>query len=1256
VNESEVFTNVLMFATPAEQAAYLDEACGGDPRLRAAVEALLRARASDPDFLEQPAGSLAGTTGSVFSDRATATTDSIANEQPGIVLAGRYKLLEEIGEGGMGTVWMAQQQEPVKRLVAVKLIKPGMDSKAVLARFEAERQALALMDHPNIAKVFDAGTTEPNGRTSVGLGRPYFVMELVKGVPITEFCDKHRLTPRQRLELFVPVCQAIQHAHQKGVIHRDLKPSNVLVALYDDKPVPKVIDFGVAKATGVQLTEETLHTSFGAVVGTVEYMSPEQATFNQLDIDTRSDIYSLGVLLYELLTGTTPLQKKRVREATLLEVLRLVREEEPPRPSTRLSTTEELPSIAANRGVEPKKLRGLVRGELDWIVMKALEKDRNRRYETANGLAMDVQRYLADEVVAARPPSTAYRLRKFARRNRAHLALATALGVLLLGAGAFAWYSDHHAAQRRTRLQLNAGAVAALLDQCEEALQADRADRAAITLEAAEQRAADGGADNLAGRLRRCQTDLKLLRALDAINTFRWTWAGGGHPSDQLVTARWQAALADYGVTQDEDRAEEAAERVNGSLVRDRLLTALDRWLAMDRSAGVRAVLRSADPDPYRDAVRDAVVVKDRNRIADLAAQPEALEQPARFAAILGQLGAVPMERRRAVLESALRARTGDLELLMALGKSYPTYRPGARAGSANQPVRVPLGKSSPVQRPEGADERVRWYQAVVAAHPGNLAALNNLGVALLDQGKPDAAIASFREALRLDPKFPFAHVNLGVALWAKSDLDGAIAAYREAIRLDPKYAFAHINFGSALWATGDPDGAIASFREALQVDPECAPAHNELGLALWDKGNSNGAIAAYREAIRLDPEYAEPHVNLGFALQSKGDPDGAITSFKEAIRLEPKDASVHVRLGAILCDVKRDYGGAITAFKEAIRLNPNDSRAHVSLGVALRDKGDPDAAIAAYREAIRLDPEYAYAHLNLGYSLQAKGDSDGAIAAYREAIRLNPKDASFHFRLGVILCDVKRDYGGAIAAFKEAIRLDPKDSRAHGNLGVALRGKGHPDAAIATYREAIRLDPKNASFHVRLGAILCDVKHDYDGAINAFNEAIRLNPNYADAHFDLGIALLGKRDLDGAIAAFREAIRLAPRHADAHINLSWLLAAGPDPVRDGKRAIEHATRACELTEWKNPEFIGILAAAYAEAGDFDRAVEFQKKALAFPAVEKEPGKVGRERLALYERKKPYRDPSLTPREVAPPPREVKPNQPMKPGQARTRT
>jgi WD40 repeat protein len=356
-----------------------------------------------------------------------ATVAAACTETVGTVI-GSYKLVEQIGEGGMGVVWMAEQKEPIHRRVAVKVIKAGIDSRQILARFEAERQALALMDHPNIARVLDAGTTD--------VGRPYFVMELVKGTPVTQYCDDKQLCVRERLALFGDVCRAVQHAHQKGVIHRDLKPSNILVAPFDPGApgVVKVIDFGVAKATGQGLTEATLFTGFGAVIGTLEYMSPEQAEINQPDIDTRSDIYSLGVLMYELLTGSPPFTRTELENAGMLEMLRVIREKEPSKPSTKLSMAEGLPSLAANRGTEPAKLTKLVRGELDWIVMKCLEKDRNRRYETANSLAMDIHRYLCNEPVQACPPSARYRLHKFVRRNWAGLiAAGLVLFALVLG-------------------------------------------------------------------------------------------------------------------------------------------------------------------------------------------------------------------------------------------------------------------------------------------------------------------------------------------------------------------------------------------------------------------------------------------------------------------------------------------------------------------------------------------------------------------------------------------------------------------------------------------------------------------------------------------------------------------------------------------------------------------------------------------------------------------------------------------------------
>ena len=408
-----IFDAAIQFKSLKKRDAYVLKACGHDQKLLARIRALLE-RHDASSFLDVP----------IFEPDVTMDSSPLT-EGPGTVI-GNYKLLEQIGEGGMAVVYMAEQERPLRRRVALKIIKLGMDTKQVIARFEVERQALAVMDHPNIAKVLDAGSTET--------GRPYFVMELVRGMSITQYCDKNKLDTKDRLDLFVQVCNAVQHAHQKGIIHRDIKPSNVMVTMHDGKPVPKVIDFGIAKATSQRLTEKTLFTRYAQMIGTPAYMSPEQAEMSDLDIDTRTDIYSLGILLYELLTGVTPFSEEQLREAGYLEMQRIIREEEPLKPSTKLSTLgDTLTNVAEHRKASPDLLQKQVRGDLDWIVMKLLEKDRTRRYDTVAEIVADIVRHINHEPVLAGPPSRIYRLRKFIRRHRTHAIGAAMVTMLLAG-------------------------------------------------------------------------------------------------------------------------------------------------------------------------------------------------------------------------------------------------------------------------------------------------------------------------------------------------------------------------------------------------------------------------------------------------------------------------------------------------------------------------------------------------------------------------------------------------------------------------------------------------------------------------------------------------------------------------------------------------------------------------------------------------------------------------------------------------------
>jgi serine/threonine protein kinase/tetratricopeptide (TPR) repeat protein len=949
--EEAVFQAALELPEGEERAAYLESACGGDAQLRRRVEALLRHCTEAQGPLDRPPAKLLPTTEQLV-------------DAPGTTI-GPYKLLEQVGEGGMGLVFVAEQQHPVRRKVALKVIKPGMDSKQVIARFEAERQALALMDHPNIAQVHDGGTTPGGG--------PFFVMELVKGVPITAYCDQVRAPIRERLGLFLDICQAVQHAHQKGIIHRDIKPSNVLVAQCDGKPVVKVIDFGIAKAIGQQLTDKTVYTQQSQLVGTPLYMAPEQAGESSLDIDTRSDIYALGVLLYELLTGTTPFDKERFKEAGYEEVRRIIREEEPPKPSTRISTLGQAAgTVSAQRRSDPKRLSQLVRGDLDWVVIKALEKDRNRRYETASALAADVERYLQDKPVLACPPSAWYRLRKFVRRNKVALFTAAVVAVaLVLGTVVSAWQAVR-AIEANRRLQDNLDLSLQTLDE--------------IYLKVLEARSPG---DPEAVR----ENQELLTKALDFYERFTERNADDAKVWREVAKAYNRAGVLhthlghyDQAVVALDRAADVVARLIVDSPADSELKRLLgEMYLLEGRAYLFKGELNIETPHQHKMARVEF------QKGIDLLG-------PSSESSALGPKYRETLARLHHDLGLCVQ-RDGDLE------KAEKHYREAIK-------VRAHI-----VEEEADLANKLYYMQELAVSH-------GNLGHVLNMKGCVDEAEKENRQALELIREVSTRAPAL------PGYKRGRLSGFVDARPVPHDLAYAHWLLGNVLRMKGRSRAAEEEYRQAVDFLAQVVEDwpgevlfrtlltmfRHSYGLLLFEGGKRPEAIQQYQQAIELcrqlqkEPKrelanaerFTESLTLMGDLLFAEGDRKGAATHYREALGLMEKLAQQNAKYEAdlawflVACADPdfRSPARAVALSKKAVdKSEGKDGNLWNTLGVAQYRLGDWQAALDSLEKANRLrGGREAEDWLWLAMAQWRLGQKEMARDSYKHAVELLKK------------------------------------------------------------------------------------------------------------------------------------------------------------------------------------------------------------------------------------------------------------------------
>ncbi len=1012
MQEHDLFTEALSRTDPAELAAFLDQACAGNPELRTRLDELLASHARsrsplartplapgeatesvdlatalvtreqrpdegtetlahvDPkattDVKSGASTPPTDVTGEFRSDRADtldhadsdATTASSKAPTPraarvttgegiGTVIAGRYTLVEVIGEGGMGSVYLASQTEPVKRQVALKLIKTGMDSRGVLARFDAERQALALMDHPNIARIYDGGVTPA--------GQPFFVMELVHGVPLTEYCDQRRLSVKDRLELFVSVCLAVQHAHQKGIIHRDLKPGNVLVTEVDGKPTPKVIDFGVAKATEVKLTDMSF-ADVGAIVGTPTYMSPEQADPSSMDIDTRTDIYALGVMLYELLTGAPPIDASQFKRGAILEMLRMVREVDPPRPSTKLSTADALPNIAANRSIEPARLSKLLQGELDWVVMKALEKDRTRRYDTANGFARDIQRYLADEVVEARPPSRGYRMKKFVKRNKGQVIAASVVFLTLVG-GVVGTSIGLVRADRALRAEETQRKIAV-----QEKKKAEAREELAID---AVKKFRDAVADNEVLKNPALESlQKKLLKEpLEFFHSLRDRLQADKDTRPESL-ARLARASFDLGKLTDQigDKQNALIAYRESLTIRQKLaeanpaVTEFRRDLATSYNSIGGILDATGKTDEAMKVLNSALTI--RQKLAE--ANPTVVEFQLDVAMTIQDIAITLRDRRKPT--EALKASTALLAMLQKLADAHPVDS-DIQDALANGYLGIAVDlriNGKPAETFEAYKSALAILRKQADAHPADTErhyhlaiAQHDIGNALRELRKPDEAMKAYELALAISQKLADANPtvtnyqedlartqnDIGIQLAGTERPDESLKAFEVARKIRQKLA--------------DDNPKVVSFQSSL------AGSHDNVGIMLRQMGQSAEAPQAparrpgyliRRKLIREYPDSPDFKSELGANLNNLAQIDLVANRFEEA-RVRVREAIEWQRKALAASPANPQYRRFLSnhlsiLIKAARGLNRDEEAAEAERELAkLRD---PDAAMAA--------------------------------------------------------------------------------------------------------------------------------------------------------------------------------------------------------------------------------------------------------------------------------------------------------------------